>query len=279
MSALVGLSGCSSSFVAVSSAHAATTQSFADRLSADTLTMPPLPVNLVSSTGVDNLFYPAWLAGEWQVTQTLVEATTPLGLKYIGGPNASIEIATESFQEQRRQINVPVTFRLRYVPSRFGVVEDRVFNTQQRLDGFAGRRVVSSVDYNDVAASNRAAVLKAGGTDTDPLQTTVVRYKGPAAQKTFVLSHGTGSSDLQTNNDWTGYELQRSIFALTNQNTAPPITTDTELIWRLEKTSPVMITGKLRIASYLNAQSDSLYFEAKNRAVSFADYTLQMKRI
>ena len=103
----------------------------------------------------------------------------------------------------------------------------------------------------------------------------VVRYKGPAAQKTFLLSHGEETMDSNT---FAACESLRSIFALTNQNTAPPVTTDSENIWRFELVNDDTIKAKLRIASYLNAQSDTLYFEAKNKAVAFADYVLNMKR-
>jgi hypothetical protein len=72
---------------------------------------------------------------------------------------------------------------------------------------------------------------------------------------------------------------QRSIFALTNTNTAPPVTTDTEYIWEFEKIDDITVRGKLRIAGYLNAQSDILYFDARKRAVSLQDYTLDMRKI
>mmetsp|Transcript_6463 Transcript_6463/g.9834 ORF Transcript_6463/g.9834 Transcript_6463/m.9834 type:complete len:120 (+) Transcript_6463:191-550(+) len=115
-----------------------------------------------------------------------------------------------------------------------------------------------------------------GGTEDDPLQTTFIRFKGPAAQKTFVVSHGAEKiSDTQ----WAGYELDRAIFALTNQSTAPPLTTDSEIIWMFEKVDDDTVKAKLRIAGYLNAQSDTLYFDARNRAVSLQDYTLEMKRV
>ena len=104
----------------------------------------------------------------------------------------------------------------------------------------------------------------------------MVRFKGPAAQKTFLLGHGEEQD--QDSNKFAVYETLRSIFALTNQNTAPPVTTDSESIWVFEKIDDNTIRAKLRIASYLNAQSDALYFDAKNRAVSFADYDLTMKK-
>ena len=106
---------------------------------------------------------------------------------------------------------------------------------------------------------------------------TVVRFKGPAAQKTFILGHGRENANDP--NVFGAYESLRSIFALTNQSTAPPVTTDIENIWVFERIDDNIISARLRLASYLNAQSDSLYFDAKNRAVSFADYKLSFKRV
>ena len=157
----------------------------------------------------------------------------------------------------------------------FGVVEDRAFNLRSRLDAFAGKSVVASVNYADVKESNRASVVSAGGTEDDPLTTTLVYFKGPAAQKTFVISHGQDPLDKD---DWSGYELDRSIFALTNNSIAPPVTTDTEVIYSFNKVGSDKVEGKLRLAGYLNPQSDSLYFESQNRAVSITDYTLSLKR-
>lgn len=201
----------------------------------------------------------------------------PLGIKYCGGPNGSVEIAEKSITEARSKIGVPVQLKLRYAQTKFGIAEDRLYNDKERLNAFAQKNVVSSVEYADVGGSNRKSVLALGGTQDDPLQTTIVYFKGPAAQKNFVTSSdGTESSDTSL---WLGYEVQRSIFALTNQNTAPPITTDSEYIWSFERLDDNHIRGKLRIANYLNPQSDTLYFDAKNRAVSLQDYMLDMKRI
>lgn len=146
-------------------------QSIASRLDADILTMPPSS-RANELNGIDNTYYPQWLAGTWDVTQTLVNTSAPLGLKFIGGPNGSLKIAQESFEEQRKQLNIPVHLQLRFVNTKFGVAEDRLFNTKQRLDNFAGRSVVSSVEYANVGGSNRSSVLALGGSADDPLQTT-----------------------------------------------------------------------------------------------------------
>lgn len=257
------------------SASAATTSSsVADRFETDVLTAPPITAG-TKNTGHENLYFPDWLEGEWDLTQTLVSTKTPLGLAYVGGPNADVEIARKTMDEQTKRLNEPVDIKLRFIKTKFGVAEDRLFNLKSRLDSFAGRSVVASVSYADVRESNRAAVLAAGGTESDPLTTTLVYFKGPAAQKTFVVSHG---QDPWDGDSCAGYELDRSIFALTNSNTAPPVTTDSEYLYSLKRIGDDKVEGRLRIAAYLNPQSDKLYFEAKNRAVSLQDYTLSLKR-
>ena len=243
---------------------------------------PLTAVGDVTSPGIDNTYFPDFMAGTWRVTQTLVDATAPLGLSYIGGPNGDVSIAEKSLAETRSKLNQPVTLELRFVPTKWGVAEDRVFNNAQRLNAFAGRKVVATVDYADVGASNRAAVLKNGGTADDPLATVLVRYRGPAAQKVFVTSHSattTTTSDAKT--QWFISEGQRSIFALTNTSVAPPIFTDSEILYQIEQPVAVdadKVKARLRIVGYLNAQSDKLYFDARNRAVSILDYTLDMER-
>ena len=94
-------------------------------------------------------------------------------------------------------------------------------------------------------------------------------------QKYNLPNPGNNSS----NNIWSGYELDRSIFALTNLDSAPPITTDAEILYQFKRIDENRVEGRLRLAEYLNPQSDQLYFEARNRAVSINDYTLSLTRI
>jgi len=219
------------------------------------------------------------MAGDWDATQTLISTKAPLGMKFIGGPQGSIDVAQKVMNDQTKRLNEPVDLKLRFVKTNLGVVEDRAYNLRSRLDSFAGKSVVASVNYADVRESNRASVLAAGGLESDPLMTTLVYFKGPAAQKTFVISFGQDPSDDASRSDaWSGYELDRSIFALTNQSTAPPVTTDTEIIYSLKRIGDDRVEGRLRLAGYLNPQSDQLYFEAKNRAVSLTDYTIVLSR-
>lgn len=256
------------------------TSIISSRLDNSILTIPP-PSRNSELNGVDNLYFPSWMEGEWDLTQTLVGTQTPLGLKFIGGPSGSEEIALKSMKEQEAQLNKPVSLRVRFLNTKWGVAEDRLFNMEQRFNQFAGgdKKIVSTVEYSNVGGSNRMSVMAMGGTESDPLTTTVVYFKGPAAQKTFMTSHGSQFiGESPQSNAWYGFELDRSIFALTNTNPVPPVTTDQEILWELQRLSPNQVKGRLRLAGYLNAQSDNLFFEAKNRAVSIADYTLELKR-
>ena len=249
-------------------------ESISSLLETKNIQKPP-PSRASEFNGVDNMYFPTWMEGEWQLTQTLVNTETPLGLKFIGGPSGSEQIGRESQKEQEKQKNLPVELRVRFLKTKFGVAEDRLYNLRNRLDAFAGRPVVSSVIYADVGESNRQSVLAMGGSESDPLQTTLVYFKGPAAQKTFMVAH---ESEFLSPDQWAGLELDRAIFALTNQSTAPPVTTDTALIWLLTNKSDGRVEGRLRLAEFLNPQ-DALYFEARNRAVSIADYSLTFRKV
>lgn len=263
-------------WTAASPAANAVESSYTSRFESDLLYQPPITAQ-TEINGVDNTYFPSWLAGTWNVTQTLVRVEAPLGLAFAGGPNGVESIGKQTIEDSAKQLNIPVHLSLKFVSTPWGVAEDRIFNTAERLNAFSGRAVVASVDYADVGGSNRASVLAMGGTEETPLQTTFVRFKGPAAQKSFVVSHSPPpKSDLS--NSWSGFELQRSIFALTNTNTAPPITTDTEYLWSLRLAHSKQVEGTFRIAGYLNP-TDKLYFDAKKRAVTLQDYTLQMIKV
>ncbi|KAJ1452859.1 hypothetical protein M885DRAFT_525498 [Pelagophyceae sp. CCMP2097] len=224
--------------------------------------------------GARNLYFPEWMAGDWVVTQTLRNSAAPLGLAFIGGPRASVAVGEATLAEERRRVGVPVVIRLRFLRTKFGVAEDRLFNNRARLDAFAGRPVVASVEYTDTRDSSRAQTRALGGGDEDPLLTTVTYYRGPAAQKVFSLARRAEAFDGGAG--WRSSEASRSIFALTNADTAPPITTDSETLLELRRAG-AGVAGRLRLADYLNP-TDTLYFDARNRAVAVADYDLLFTR-
>lgn len=187
---------------------AAATPALAARFASDDLAQPKIDQGRSELSGVSNLYYPSWMVGTWEVTQTLKRAEAPLGLRFIGGPRGDLSIAAKSLAEQRSRIDKPQALKLRFVKTNAGVVEDRLFNQRSRLDGFAGRSVVASVEYSETGGNNRRGNVALGGSADDPLTTVVVYYKGPAAQKVFSVARTTESSEAS----WRGSEATRSIF-------------------------------------------------------------------
>ncbi|MCS6791565.1 MAG: hypothetical protein N3E45_02765 [Oscillatoriaceae bacterium SKW80] len=52
-----------------------------------------------------DLIYPGWMAGDWEVTSTLVELVAPL----------APELVTPGFESNRKYLNQPVRFRIRFI--------------------------------------------------------------------------------------------------------------------------------------------------------------------
>ena len=79
----------------------------ASRFESDALEQPKVDQGRSEFSGVANLYYPDWMAGTWDVVQTLKRAEAPLGLKFIGGPRGDLKIAQKSLDEQRSRIGQP----------------------------------------------------------------------------------------------------------------------------------------------------------------------------
>jgi hypothetical protein len=121
---------------------------------------------LVQSAEGD-LVYPDWMAGSWKVTSTLVELVAPL----------APDVVTPGFESNRRYLNQPVTFSVRFaqarlrVPSlkiiprpakvRRGVVADRAFNGLNLARAYLGDRAVLAVKV-DPGSPNRQITLLRG---------------------------------------------------------------------------------------------------------------------
>jgi hypothetical protein len=131
-----------------------------------------------------DLVYPEWMAGSWQVTSTLVDLAAPL----------APDIITPGFEGNRRQLNQPVSFVVRFVkeqPSITGLkilphidnkspilVADRAFNSLNLARAYLGDEAVLLVKV-DPDSPNRqitflrssrqlVSIVTARGTETTP---------------------------------------------------------------------------------------------------------------
>lgn len=131
-----------------------------------------------------DLVYPEWMAGSWQVTSTLVDLAAPL----------APDLVTPGFEGNRRQLNQPVSFVVRFVKeqpylSRLKilprinnkspiVVADRAFNSLNLARAYLGDEAVLLVKV-DPDSPNRqitflrssrqlVSIVTARGTETTP---------------------------------------------------------------------------------------------------------------
>jgi len=271
------------------------------RLTSDILYQPKVKqtseMNLFTgSNGLyDDLFYPPWMAGEWDAYQTLNNYQAPLGKKFLSGPSGLREdVADATMKQQQSLIGKTVgPFRLRFIiidkkskktlseipkdNNDFVVVEDRQANLRSRANAFAGRDIVKTIEYVEIGGANTLNYGEA------PLPTTLLRYKGPAIQKTFSNNRDSEIESVDGTEMWTGFESTRILFARKDID-LPPIVSDTEVITQLgspqlqitsDGAQVIVVSGKLRIAGYLNP-NDALYFDARQRAVTLSDYDLKL---
>ncbi|QMS87005.1 hypothetical protein HUN01_05230 [Nostoc edaphicum CCNP1411] len=113
-----------------------------------------------------DLVYPEWMAGSWKVTSTLVDLAAPL----------APEIVTPGFEGNRRQLNQPVSFVVRFVkeqPHISGlkilpqidykspvVVADRAFNSLNLARAYLGDEAVLLVKVDPDSPNRQITFLR-----------------------------------------------------------------------------------------------------------------------
>ncbi|MEH2287793.1 DUF6816 family protein [Nostoc sp.] len=112
-----------------------------------------------------DLVYPKWMAGTWKVTSTLVDLAAPLA-----------PIVTPGFEGNRRQLNQPVSFLVRFVkeqPSIAGLkvfpqrdykspilVADRAFNSLNLARAYLGDEAVLLVKVDPDSPNRQITFLR-----------------------------------------------------------------------------------------------------------------------
>ena len=110
-----------------------------------------------------DLVYPDWMAGNWNVSSTLVDLAAPLA------PN----IVTPGFEGNRRYLQQPVLFKVRFQPENNSgailnyrnkraknIVADRAFNGLNIAKAYLGDRAVLSVKVDPTNPNRQITVLK-----------------------------------------------------------------------------------------------------------------------
>ena len=113
-----------------------------------------------------DLIYPEWMAGTWEVKSTLVDLAAPL----------APDIVTPGFEGNRRQLNQPVSFLVRFIKESLPVtglkllpkidnkssilVADRSFNSLNLAKAYLGDAAVLSVKVDPNSPNRQITFLR-----------------------------------------------------------------------------------------------------------------------
>ena len=233
------------------------------------LTSPEVTQLNADLSANEDIAYPDWMEGTWDVTAQLTAFTAPLGNQFLGGSSPAIN--DKSAAEAAAQVGKEVRYQLRFKRLAAGgtVREDRLFNTQQRLDGYAGRAVVRGVEY---------VPLDRGGKTKD--LNTLTYFKGGLVGKTFSTRRRweeAGAGRFRSDENQRQLYGRRCNQSVEARVCPPPITTDQEVLSEYALAADGSVAGTVRLLGYLNP-NDRLYFSAKQRAVTISDYALRLER-
>ncbi|MBW4645329.1 MAG: hypothetical protein KME23_20450 [Goleter apudmare HA4340-LM2] len=210
---------------------------------------------------VGDLAYPDWMAGDWQVTSTLVDLVAPLA------PN----IVTPGFESNRRQLNQPVSFLVRFIPEQPYVpalkilpkisknlpnlVADRAFNSLNLARAYLGDKAVLSVK-TDPESPNRQITLLRG--DRQLVSIVTARATETTADGKFITT-----------------EVFQQLFK--GSSTPYLNSVESTTAYLQLKTSQPKIEADQVTAVYLSPQ-DPDYFTANSQPVALYRYRLEFIR-
>ncbi len=233
------------------------------------------PVQAV--VGAEDLIYPDWMVGTWKVTSTLVDLAAPLA------PN----IVTPGFESNRRYLNQPVTFLVRFqAVNNLSNFNFPVFNRKydpplppltkggRQSSKFAGS-VVADRAFNGLnigkAVLGDRSILSVK-VDPDNPNRQITSLPGDRKLISVVTSRGT---ETPSPNIFISTEVCQQVFRGTQDIYLNEVETTTS--YRRKKTPGSSIEADQITAVYLSPQ-DPNYFAAAEKPVALYRYRLELNR-
>lgn len=218
------------------------------------------PAALESATGKD-LVYPAWMAGTWQATSTLIELRAPL----------APDIVTPGFEQNRNSLQQPVSFQVRFggqvppapsglprfwpVRKALPIVADRAFNGDRIARAYLGDAAVRDVRVAPDDPNRQLVVL--------------------AGDRQLISTVGARASETPDAETFIGCELTQQVYQTPNQIYLNEVEVTTAYHYDLAAGT---IRAEQLTAIYLSPQ-DPQYFQAAGRPVALYRYNLDLEPI
>jgi hypothetical protein len=207
----------------------------------------------------EDLVYPDWLAGTWQVTSTLTDQVAPL----------APDIVTPGFEQNRLFINQPLQLLVKFEPRRnfitkaftipslisgqVPIVANRAFNGTEIARAYLGEKGFQSVQV-DPTNPNRQ----------------LTRLQGDRLLISTVTDRATETPNPQ---EFISSEITQQQFQGAPQLYLNTVETTTDYVRR----SPEQITAKQITAIYLSP-NDPNFFQGRNQPVALYRYHLRLDK-
>ena len=205
-----------------------------------------------------DLVYPEWMAGYWQVTSTLVDLAAPL----------APDIVTPGFEGNRRQLNQPVSFVVRFVKEQPHTPGLKIFpQIDYKSPILVADRAFNSLNLARAYLGDEAVLLVKVDPDSPNRQITFLRSSRQLVS--IVTARAT-----ETTSD--GKFITTEVFQQLFKGGSRPYLNSVESTTAYHKLSPAnsAIEADQVTAVYLSPQ-DPDYFKAGSQPVALYRYRLE----
>ena len=212
----------------------------------------------------DPLTFPAWMAGEWQITSRPLSNAAPLGNRFLPSDLKRMRLGDVSAGAQ------PLTYNVRFSrrSSDKAVVSDRAFNLRAVQDAAAGYNRVEMATFDGVNQ------LKVTYSPFGPNGT----YPGPSRAEIYI--NWRKQSAVASDSAFAFSEGTRSVIVAAQRSLSR--VSDAETLCSFERRSATEVLARQRVMRFLTPNPNSaeglLWSEAQGRAVALLDFELLLKR-
>lgn len=215
-----------------------------------------------------DLYYPAWMAGQWQVTSTLIDLAAPL----------APTVTSPGFNASRKMLQQPVTFPAQFVPEQLrivplpgrrspfpvgavtprtpGIVADRAYNGMNLAEATLGKKIVQSINVDPRSANRQVIIFKNGQSLTTEI--------------------GDRGFETPSDREFVSSELYLQVFRSAAQIYFNRV--ENTIAYRLDALDPTQVEADQVTAIYLSPQ-DPNYFKARDCPVALYRYRLRFNRL
>ncbi|AVH66789.1 hypothetical protein CDG77_04205 [Nostoc sp. 'Peltigera membranacea cyanobiont' 213] len=233
-------------------------EAFAGELSERLANFPQWEKLTSVQPALGDLIYPEWMAGSWQVTSTLVDLAAPL----------APDIVTPGFEGNRRQLNQPVSFVVRFVKQLPPIARLKIFpQIDNKSPILVADRSFNSLNLARAYLGDEAVLLVKVDPDSPNRQITFLR-----SSRQLVSIVTARATETIPDGKFITTEVFQQLF---KGGSRPYLNSveSTTAYHKLLTTNPAIEADQVT-AVYLSSQ-DPDYFKAGSRPVALYRYRLE----